>query len=212
MSSSYPYFIPVSPSADSTGFAHPPVVLSNSSGDPVELIEVQQAATPPPVPTGTGLNRWIETTTGIEYEWDAVLNRWVEVRPIILNGVAATTVTATGSVATLGTIASITNEFVLSAFCVTGSGIGSVVDYYDFFPAALRIGAGARVDFTGYTVNNQLFNESLTNVVERIDRQLITTASRSALFVIRANRLGNAANFGNSAFTLHMNRVRQASA
>lgn len=162
----------------------------------------------PPAPSGNGDFRWIDTSTRIEYEWDATLARWVEFRPVTLGAVATASVTATGGVGIFNTLPAINAEVVFSTFRVSGSGIATVSDYYEFFPRVFRSGSGSFVDVTDYKVNNLSFPDVLNNVTERTDRKLFAFDSMPTFFTVRANKVGNAANFGNATFALQVHRVR----
>jgi hypothetical protein len=180
------------------------------AGDAVSLITTQESADAPVAPEGAGDFRWIETSTNVEYQWDATLERWVEVRPVMLSAFTTTSITATGGVGTLGAVLNLNTELVISGFRVVGQGQGDVTNYYNFFPATFRVASGTRTDFTAYTVNNQAFSDSNFNAVQRIDRQLFTVDSEPTLFVVRAVKFAAAANFGNAAFALQVHRVRTA--
>jgi hypothetical protein len=185
-------------------------VLVDPAGDPVSLISVQKSADAPVAPTSTGDFRWIETSTNIEYQWDATLERWVEFRPVVLATSQAVAITATGGVALYPVPLSVNTEFVLSGFKVSGQGVATVTDYYNFFPGVFRVGSGTRTDLTGYAVDNLAFGDSNFNTVQRIDRQLFTIDSQPVIFVVRAQKFAAAANFGNGAFALQVHRVRVA--
>jgi hypothetical protein len=210
MSSPYPYFIPVSPADSSAGFPYPPVVLADPAGDAVSLISVQQSATAPEAPTGTGDFRWIETSTNIEYQWDAVLVRWVEVRPLTYFANATATIAASGQAGVLGPAINVTTEIVLSGFAVAGGGSGttSPTDYYDFAPSVIRLGSGIAV-VLDYAVSNQSFG-SVASVVQRIDRKIFTIASQPTRFTVTATKFGAAPNFGNGTYGMQLHRVRVA--
>jgi hypothetical protein len=185
-------------------------VLVDPAGDPVSLISVQKSNDPPVAPEGAGDFRWIETSTNVEYQWDATLERWVEVRPVILTAFSSTSITATAGVGTFGAVISLNTELVVSGFRVVGSGIGTATDYYNFFPGIFRVGSGVRTDLTDYALDNRLFADTNFNSLQRIDRQLFTIDSEPTLFVVRAVKFAAAANFGNAAFALQVHRVRTA--
>lgn len=205
--SSVPFVIPVAPGAAAAGFQYPPVVLASPAGEPVELIETLSSATPPADP-GAGDRRWIEETTRIEFQWDAALERWVEFLPSIFTVNFAGSISSTTGVATFGTPPTLDNEVVLSAFRVSGQGIATATDYYQFFPALFRVGSGVRTDLTAYDVTNLGFADTNFNTVERIGRTLFAAPSRIVMLTVRSVRVGNAANFGNATFALAVHRVR----
>jgi hypothetical protein len=188
------------------------VVLVDPAGDAVSLISVQQSNDAPEAPTGTGDFRWIESSTNIEYRWDATLSRWVEFRPIVLTTDQGVSITATAGVALFAVPPAVNTEFVISGLRVSGQGLGTATDYYNFFPGVFRVASGTRTDLTDYTVDNLTFTDTNFNTVSRSDRQLFTIASQPTHIVIRAQKIANAANFGNAGFALQVHRVRIATA